>query len=192
MKLLPAVACLLVCATTLSQAETVDILGLPLGKTFKAPLAPCATSDSGTDAKNLCWASPPDILDDGTRSGIVNVPDGKQPRWAAQGKYVASLARDGKLTAFSVHTENAADFDDIARYFAGQFGAPRHPTPRGAPTASVYWNAKYAQIELTCPAGKGCDTRIVFTDWNDITQRGLERYRSTEMLLDRMPTPARR
>lgn len=188
MKLLPAFACLLLCWTSAAQAETVDILGLPLGKTFQAPLPQCATKEASTDPKTLCWESPPDVLDGGIRSGTVKVSDAdKQPQWAAQGKYVASITRDGKLTAFTVHTTKAEDFAEIVRFLAGRFGAPMHPSRPGAQTATAYWNAKYAQIELTCPSGNGCDTKLVFTDWNARTQRGLEQRRNNEIPMSAMP-----
>jgi len=191
MKLLPTLACLLLCATGAAQADTIDILGLPLGKTFQAPLPQCDAMEAGTDPKTLCWASPPAILDGGIRSGIVKVPGtDKQPQWAAEGKYVASVTRDGKLTAFSIHTAKAEDFADITRFFAERFGAPRHPSRPGAQTASAYWNAKYGQIEVTCPAGKGCDAHLVFKDYAEGTQYTLDMRRSQEAPM--AVAPARR
>lgn len=193
MKLLPTLACLLLCASNAAQAETIDILGLSLGKTFQAPLPQCAAEEASASAKNLCWASPPDILEGGIQSGIVNVPDAdKQPQWAAQGKYAAAITRDGKLAAFTVHTARAEDFAEIARFLAARFGAPRHPSSPGAQTASAYWNAKYAQIELTCPSGNGCDTKLVFTDWNERTQRGLDQLRNAETPMPAAPALMRR
>lgn len=191
MKLLPAIACLILGASNLAQAETINILGLPLGKTFRAPLPQCDTKEAGAAPKTLCWASAPGILDGGIWTGIVHVPDAdKQPPWAAQGKYVASITRDGKLSAFTVHTARAEDFAEITRFFADRFGAPMHPTAQGAPSSSAYWNAKYGQIEVACPSGKGCDAKLVFTDWNERTQHGLEQRRNVET--PRPVTPLRR
>jgi hypothetical protein len=189
MKLLRTIACLLACSAGLAHADTVNILGLPLGKTFNTPIPQCAANEASADAKTLCWAGPPNLLDGGTRSGAVSVPDvDKQASWTAQGKYVAFVTRDDKLTAFTVHTAKADDFAEIARFFTKRFGAPMHPSGPGVQTMSAYWRAKYAQIELSCPSGKGCDTSVVFTDWNELTQRNLERLRSTETPTAATPT----
>ena len=191
MKLLSLISCLLACSANVAHADTLNILGLPLGKTFRTPVPQCTSIETRADPKTLCWESAPEILEGGIRFGIVNVPDAdKQPKWAAQGKYVASITRDGKLTAFTVRTAKAEDFAEIANYLAGRFGAPMHPSRPGAQTVSAYWNAKYAQIELTCPSDNGCETKLVFTDWNERTQRSLEQSRNSEAPMP--ATPIRR
>jgi hypothetical protein len=186
MKLLRTIACLLACSAGLAHAETVNVLGVPLGKTFTTPIPQCSAKETGMDAKTLCWISPPEIQKNGLRSGAVSVPDAsKQAPWAAQGKYVAYVTREDKLTGFTVHTAKTEDFAEITRFLSDQYGAPRHPSTPGAQTASAYWNTKHGMVELSCPAGKGCDIGVVFTDWNERTQRGLELRNSKEA-----PSPA--
>jgi hypothetical protein len=164
----------------------VNILGVPLGKTLNTPIPQCSANEAGMDAKTLCRISPPDMLKNGIRSGAVSVPDaGKQAPWAAQARYVAYVTRDDKLTGFTVHTTKADDFAEITRFLSDRFGASRHPSPPGAQTASTYWNTKHGMVELSCPAGKGCNIGVVFTDWNERTQRGLELRNSVEA-----PSPA--
>jgi hypothetical protein len=181
MKLLRTIACLLACSAGLAHADTLNILGVPVGKSFNTPIPQCSANEAGMDAKTLCWISPPDRLKNGIRSGAVSVPDAdKQAPWAAQGKYVAYVTRDDQLTGLTVHTTKADDFAEIARFFSERFGSPRHPSPAGAQTASAYWNTKYGQVELSCPAGKGCDIGVVFTDWHELTQRSFERSNSIE------------
>jgi hypothetical protein len=150
MKLLRTIACLLACSAGLAHADTVNILGLPLGKTFNTPIPQCSANEAGMEAKTLCWISPPDIQKNGIRSGAVSVPDAdKQAPWATQGKYVAYVTRDDKLTGFTVHTAKADDFAEITRFLSDRFGAPRHPSSPDR-VGVLEHEARAGRTELPC------------------------------------------
>src|SRR5689334_4266154 len=124
MKIVPAIALMLLCSATLTQAaEPINILGLPLGAKLKTPIRQCAPNEQNTDVTSLCWVHKPELAASGARVGVVAVPGAdRRPEWAAQKTLQVYVESDGTLSAVTFHTARPDAFDKIVHSVSETFG----------------------------------------------------------------------
>jgi len=158
--LLTALALSAACAAA-GAAETVTVLGIPLGGKLKMPIRQCSLAELGTDVRSLCWVDRPNRLLGGYLWGSLKVPGSDQrPRWAAGGAYRATIKKDGTLSSFDASTSQSDDFAEISKSISGRFGRPQRESKPGARIRSAEWARPEAQIQLLCSWDIGCTAKF--------------------------------
>ena len=137
----------LVLGAASAAAETVTVLGLPLGG--KAP-AIRACPPNTDNAKTVCWVGAPFKSKHG-QMGSVHLPnpDGR-PAWAAHASFEVSVDRAGQLERIRVSTVVAGNRSEIADSISSRWGQPNQSNLAQPGPASATWNKSDLTILMVC------------------------------------------
>jgi len=162
-------------ASTVSAAEPVIVLGLPLGGRIKPSVQSCRDAAPKKKAP-ICWiVSNKDY--EGSRFGSLYVPESATlPAWATHATFEASVDRNEVLTMFTVESHQDYEPATIIDSISSRFGAPAFSGPVGLFKAHARWQRPEIEISMLCEA-----TRC-FTHFRSGAEAAAGRRRAEEAL----------
>lgn len=136
----------------LAAAESVTILGLPLGGKLNAVIKKCPEDYKKRTA--LCWLEKPFKGSSGGLVGIASLPDENLPRWIAYQVPQISVSASGTLESIRYSTNERLwrDRREIVAGISQRFGAPQELSHDGVYSAN--WKNDGAELNLGCVEGK--------------------------------------
>jgi hypothetical protein len=154
-----------------SQAQSVDVFGLPLGEKFPPSTKRCQSAAG----KQLppCWFDDVVVTSDGWSRGNVAIVDGDSPAWTAQGRRYVLVDPAGRLMEFKVTGVASSYHARIERSIARLFGERLHPNVAELGTP-VRWQASNARAEMLCGEPGGCTAAFRATAYDEQTRRRIE------------------
>lgn len=138
-----------------AQAEIVQIFGLPLGGKPHPAIKICKLDEIGSE-KALCLVSKPFVSKDGSKLGVLSIPEKNLPRWAAHSSPEISLEKDGTISAIAFSTKNS-ELSNIVSSISLRFGSPSGSNSIGTRIPSVSWQLDNIFIHVTQWGERCCD-----------------------------------
>jgi hypothetical protein len=143
-----------------SAAESITVLGLPLGAKLQTPVRKCKDAPP-KDSAPLCWIySRPGGA--GTTNGALHVPgEDARPKWAAFAAFEGSIAKDGTLQQFTVESSNNHPFEQIVDSISARFGPPKMSKPSASYRSYASWDRPEISISILCDLNSKCYTKFL-------------------------------
>lgn len=140
-------------ALSVANAESISVLGLPLGGKLAHQVKQCP--DDYKKRTSLCWLGKAFRSSDGAMTGTVSVPDKNLPKWVAYQLPNIVINAHGQLSSIRYLTSEALwrDRKEIVAGIAQRFGPAEEVTHRGVYTAT--WTPSKHLIQLGC-INKAC------------------------------------
>lgn len=133
------------------NASTTKVFGLPIGGVLKPAPRVCNLGEvSKGTTKVVCWLEKPTATKDGSKIGILHLPDpDSRPEWAAYAEFSAIVGSGGVLEWVRVKAQNEGKKHLIASSISKRFGNPVQ-APLPGDFAYATWRAEGLQIDQVC------------------------------------------
>jgi hypothetical protein len=157
-KRISLLAAFLIAPTIAVAAESITILGLPLGGKLASSPKVCPKSAIGNPSnKALCWIDAPYVYPPtGSKYGHVAMPETERlPQWAAYAMYKASVSKSDELESLELKTTSGNIAGEIERAISSRFGKPTKAAISGR-NPSAEWRHRDVSIKYLCDGATLC------------------------------------
>lgn len=161
-----------------NPSPAVPLFGLPLG----GLIGMVAICPPDTDKSKVpCWVDLPYKHRDGSRSGMIHLPnsDGR-PKWAAHAMFNAEVSKNGTLGKIVAKTFGSDDFANIQESISKRFGRPTEGPYLSATTYSAKWIRRDISIRMLCGLGDFCTIDSASPAWWASLQAEVEDRKKTD------------
>lgn len=136
----------------------VGVLGVQLGAKFDVD-GQCSAKPK---SKSACWVGRPFKASDGSKSGMVILPNpDSRPVWAAYGPFNAVVNKAGVIERLQVDSQ-AVPWSDVAASIRGRFGLPSSVT--NLPSDGIHaaeWVTPEITVKMLCRAPQECRVQFI-------------------------------
>jgi hypothetical protein len=134
------------------SAEVVTVLGVPLEQPGKIP-GLCSPAEDRTP-KAMCWVSKPYVSKDGTRLGMVRLPNpSSRPEWATYATFDVLMGKSGTIRQIKATVAGTDDKHKIAQSISSRFGLPVWTSLAGPEPSGATWEHRDVFTRLICGNG---------------------------------------